>query len=762
MAKARISKFGLVLSLVTLILTAGLMYLLLAPTGQQSVLQADKNSRIYDSSVGGDGTIYLISCNSPYAVFDTNTSISALASDGSLKWKRPLSEFYCAGSNGSDSYVAEIMGADEDSVYVLIHDCDATAGNPCPYDYSHVLAAVSSAGQLKWIFPLSDHRPTISGTGSKADCIADRIYLNANITEYVLDKQGNVLAKVDLAPGVAVGPDGNFYVRKAASAHIEVTPDGGISAGWAHSKVFQAYSPDGDLLWERNLSEYPVAFLDYTGMPILHNGILYVILEDGVIALGTDGKTMWAWQTENQVSSTPYGMMLYGEMPFDAEGNIYLYTPSISGGWSYSYKVYDFYVISPEGKLVRTYTETEDHSKNVLARDGQIVYYTPDIPADAGRAAIPETKKSLDDLDTVTIKAYDSARKEDLWSVRLPSGNVTTVTVTPNNVGQLFPVSISVDIERMNRDNRGDNPGAPYYDVFNKTPDSILSLKEAKASASDDIVYVNLYTYGYENPTEYNKSRCAYASTLYAIGTNGTVLWQKSVTGNIYWMAAGNNSTIYYSTTDGRVFTAAMAVTGGITAAAILYAVAHFFGAGTVTRARGRLDANENRNSVLGYIAASPGSTMRDVARGLDMNLGTIRYHLLILGLNHRIASYQADGKHMRYFVNSGAYTAEEQRIIAAVRREGMRNVIESLLRQPGQSNKGLSSTVGMRESAISRYVGELVSAGLAEKTTTPDGCNRYSIKDSARASVESALGLVPGKVVPEETGLNSSRTPEE
>lgn len=743
MMKARISKFGLVLSVITLVLTAGLLYLLLTPAGHQSGLRMDTDSRIYDSCVGGDGTVYLVSGNSPYAVFDTNTSISALASDGSLKWERPLSELYHAGYNGSDRYMAEIMAADEDNCYILLSDYDAAAGKPGPYCYSDVLAVVSSAGQLKWIFTISDHRPTISDTSPKADCIANRIYLNANITEYVLDKQGKVLSKVDLAPAVAVGPDGNFYVRKAASANIEVTPDGGLSAGWTHSKVFQAYSPDGNLLWERNLSEYPVAFLEYTGTPILHNGMLYVVLEDGVIALGTDGKTKWLWHPEKQVSLTSYGMTLYGEMPFDAEGNVYLYTPSTSGGWSYSYKVYDFYVISPEGKLVRTYTETEDKSKNVLARDGQIVYYTPDIPADYGMAIIPKTVESLTKLDTISIHAYDTVKKQDLWSIRLPAGNTTTVTVTPENVEQLFPTIISNDIEITNRDNQGDNRGASYYNVFNKTPSSILSLKEAKAAKSGDIVYVNLYTYGFESPTEYNKSRCAYASTLYAISGNGTLLWQQSATGNIYWMAAGNNSTIYYSTTDGRVFVAAIAVTGGLTVAALLYTVAHFLGAGAVARARGRLDANENRNTVYRFIAGNPGSTMRDIARGLGMNLGTIRYHLLILGLNHRIASYQADGKHVRYFVSSGAYTEEEHRLIALVRKVGTRKILESLLVLPSQSNRDLSIALGMQDSAINRYAGELVAAGLVEKTAAPKGGVIFSIKSEHRDTISDVLARV-------------------
>ena len=754
MTKTRISGFGLAIGLLLIMLVACLLYVIMSPEKLDG-WQIGGDSRIYDSSAGGDGTLYLMSCSSPFATYDANTSISALSSDGSIKWERPLSEIYPASNSGDNQYFAQIMGTDEDSVYVLIDRGNLKESEHGGGNFTTVLAAVSSGGQLRWIFPISRDNPSIFGACSKVYCVDRRIYFTSNLTEYILDKQGNVVTKVDLVRAAAVGPDGNFYVSKVASAHVD-SEESYVSAGWKDSPIFEGYSADGTLRWERNLSEYPVKFWFNPKMLTLHDNTLYVLLENGVLAMDCNGKTLWVWQSGDRND-----LDIYYEAPFDSEGNIFLYTYNSSNAGVSRYNTMDIYAISRDGKLVRSYTV--DDSKKVLARDGRIVYHTPDIDPDGAKAVIPETVNSLSRLQTITIRAHDPATEEDLWSFKLPVTNITTVTVTPDNVEQLFPYRISWDIKEMNlNDDNWDNWLSPYHDVFNKTPTSILSLKEASALVSGDILYVNLYTYAYETPTEYNKSRCAYASTLYAISKNGTLLWQKPTDRNIYWMAAGNNSTVYYSTTDGRIFTTAMYVAGGLTVAAILYTIAHFLGAGTVARARSRLGANENRNAVCKYIAGNPGSTMRDISRGLGMNLGTVRYHLLILGLNHKIASYQADGKHTRYFVNSGAYTGEEQQIISIVRREGMRKVLECLLQYPGQTNKDISASLDMRESAVSRYTGELVSAGLIEKTTAPGSGVSYSIKDGARDAISSALGLLPGTAVPEDERLKMPRVPED
>jgi len=742
--KVRISRFGVVLGLILLALVACLLYLVLF-ADQQSESQIGGGRRISDSFAGNDGTLYLVSGYSQMGgMYNVSEYILALAPDGSIKWKRPLNEIYRAYNNSThDEYFARIVAADNDSVYLLINDYFiVNYENSQVGDEDTVLTAISSEGRLRWILPLQTVYNQWKDNNYQAIAAKyGRIYVNDNLTQYVLDKQGNVTATLDLVPkAAAIGPDGNFYVNRVAAAYLDNT-DRYTSDSWEDSQVIQAYDPDGTMLWERNLSDYHMAFIPDSESLTFHGNTLYVQLDDGIIALDTDGRTMWAWQ-----SSEPKRIFIYHNMPFDTDGNVYLYAINASKTGLTPYNTFDFYVISPAGKLVRTYTDND--RKNVLTRDGQIEYYTADIPADHAMAIIPKTVNSLSNLDTISIRAYDTVKKHDLWAVELPLTNKTIVTVTEENVHQLFPERIASDVVWMNTADHSEMySDSVYFDVFNKTPVSILSLREANAVTSGGIIYVSLYSYSYDSPMKYGKARCAYVSSMYALDKNGTLLWQKPMNGNIYWMAAGNNSTVYYSTSDGRIFTTAMYVAGGLTVAAILYTLAHFFGAGTVARARSRLDSNENRNEVFKFIAGNPGSTMRDIARGLGINLGTIRYHMMILSLNHKTTSYQADGKHLRYFINSNAYSEEEQLLIASLRREGIRKVLESLLVEPNQSNKGLAATLGMQESAISRYTTELIAAGLVEKTKAPNGSLAYSISSGRRDSILSALGCITDRV---------------
>ena len=145
------------------------------------------------------------------------------------------------------------------------------------------------------------------------------------------------------------------------------------------------------------------------------------------------------------------------------------------------------------------------------------------------------------------------------------------------------------------------------------------------------------------------------------------------------------------------------------------------------------------------YVIANPGSTLRDISRGMRMNLGTVRYHILILGLNHRIVSYQADGKHVRYFINSGTYSQEEQMIMSVVRRDGMRKILMTLLIKPGISNVELSSELGIQESAVSRYMKELAEKGLVVKEMAPMGTSAYFLSNDRMAHVAKAMEIMKG-----------------
>jgi len=183
--------------------------------------------------------------------------------------------------------------------------------------------------------------------------------------------------------------------------------------------------------------------------------------------------------------------------------------------------------------------------------------------------------------------------------------------------------------------------------------------------------------------------------------------------------------------------TAVVGVTaGGAAVVSCAYLLFKFFGVGTVARAHSRIDKNKNRNDLFKFIANNPGVTLHDIANTLDMNLGTIRYHLFILSQNHRIVSSKFDDKFVRYFTNSGSFSKNEQLIISLVRRDGVKNVISLLLSEPGLTNADISSRLGIQVSATSRYIKELLEKGLVAKAPQENGTLLYSIDDGQKQNI--------------------------
>jgi predicted transcriptional regulator len=122
------------------------------------------------------------------------------------------------------------------------------------------------------------------------------------------------------------------------------------------------------------------------------------------------------------------------------------------------------------------------------------------------------------------------------------------------------------------------------------------------------------------------------------------------------------------------------------------------------------------------------------------VNIGTVRYHLFILGINHRIAVQKTGQKFVRYFPNSGTYSKDEQMIMSLLRREALRRVIETLMARPGLSNCELSHQLGLPESAMSKYMKELSSKGIIIKERASGGRLAYAIKDEYREKVAIAI----------------------
>ena len=582
----------------------------------------------------------------------------------------------------------------------------------------------------------------------------DRIYVFHDYTVDVLDGGGNRLFSIpDAAAPAAVDNSGNIYIVQALHPSVEqfnesktgnYTVNSSIVVGNDQSMIsedplymltsdtVQAYGPDGSPLWSRSIGYNATrpfieeaAWPDYNTLPLYSDNRLFVPIEDGAVALGMNGSIIDTTQINDSVYT------LFPLMPLDSQGNVYMVKLNSTLQES------PIYAISPDGHVTQTpgiyddfayYDGGQSDIVPIGGSDGVVYSYNSSMN-DLSEGNFNETLIS-GRFNSDTIDAYSVLNGTEVWNFTIPQRDVHIITLNAD-----IAKEDSIDVI------------PPIYPESDTTiPLNPYVEGSVMAYHGQNITYLDYYYSIYETPFVSNRSRCIYARGIYAIGNNGTLLWELEPNGSVDNIAVGNE-TVYYSLDNGRIGGTTVNIAAGAVIAAIAYLFLRLFMMGTVSRARGRIDKNENRNKVLKYLTDNPGSTLRDIARGTRINHGTVRYHVFILGVNHRITSYMADDKHVRYFTNSGMYSKEDQLIISMMRREMIKRIIQLVFIRPGLTNTEISGVTGIVDSGVSRYLKELCERGIVLKSDTAPGRYTYSLSDGASKTVEKLYWVMNGEV---------------
>lgn len=146
-----------------------------------------------------------------------------------------------------------------------------------------------------------------------------------------------------------------------------------------------------------------------------------------------------------------------------------------------------------------------------------------------------------------------------------------------------------------------------------------------------------------------------------------------------------------------------------------------------ISRARSLVSKNDNRNAILDFIRQNPGHSLADISRALSMNIGTARYHLMILALNHVVTEYHDGARLVRYFTNNGTFSREQMEVISLLKREPTSRLLSSLIGSPGMTNAKIFASSGLQYSDINRYLKELTSKGVVLKE--PLGGDKYQYR---------------------------------
>ncbi|AFC98794.1 hypothetical protein Mtc_0019 [Methanocella conradii HZ254] len=672
---------------------------------------------------GENGTLYSFTGNSIYAIDGDGNGLWNLTIPDmwriSIDWLRlkDMGDIAVGGFTGVNE-VSPVVAASDGVLYVYARP-NITASDEIETIYNcTVVFAISADGAILWSVPLESRLILYGNASLDAASIyayGGRVYVFHDYTETVIDKNGRVLFSIE---GVSDPPavDERGYIYTVTPVRGNQLLEGGAYDYRIPSGVINAYDPSGRLAWSQDIGEPAMRqYLredvrqQYDTLPIYRNNELYIPLQNGMLSMSTDGTVNWVKRLNGTTR-------LLEMMPMDSSGNFYLEQVNHA-----NLSASSLYVLSGDGSILsKPVAYDEYRSWNYKAGKDGVLYYAS---IEAAR------NRSLADLDSMRLTALDVRNGSALWTYTIPAYKKSTITLDASSIRNIFGPYTSADIMASSEKRY------PYPNAGTR----VFGYSDVRVLPGDGRVYISYADYNYEYPIVPGRSQCVYASGIVAIDANGREEWQQSTDSPVTAMAEGN-STLFYSTMDGKISAARFDPATGLTVAVVAYVFVRFFVFGAVSRARSRLDKNENRNAVLKYIADHPGSTLYEIARGVNMNLGTARYHVLILGINHRITSQKADNKFVRFFINSNTFSKEEQVLLSFIKREPMRKVLGLLLEKPRLTNVDLSRELDIAESTISKYIKELSSKDIITKEPLPGGRFAYSIKKEYRERVAMAL----------------------
>jgi predicted transcriptional regulator len=672
---------------------------------------------------GDNGTLYSFTGNSIYAIdSDGQPAWNLTIPDKwqiSIDWLRlkETGDIAVGGFTGVNE-ITPAVATSGGNLYVYARPNVTGSQDIRTIDNITVVFAISPDGIILWNVPLESKLIMYGGASLDTASIhayGDRIYVFHDYKETVIDKNGSVLFTIDgVSDPAAIDEAGNIYTVAPVSS--DPVLEGGAYDYRIPSGVVNAYDPSGSLLWSQDIGEPIIRQYvredirrQFDTLPLQNDNKLYLPLQDGVLAMNADGTINWVKRLNGSAK-------LLELMPMDGAGNVYLEQVNEANQSASS-----LYVISRDGSSVSNPVPYDEHrSWNYKGAKDGILYYLSVEPAH---------NRSLADLDILRLTAFDAKNGSSLWTYAIPAYKNSAITLDASSIRNIFDPYTAEDI--LQSAEQRYPYGSPQAKVFGHSGVEVLP--------GDELVYVSYVDYNYEYPITPGQSQCVFASGVIAIDGNGREVWQQQTDSPVTAMAEGGGA-LFYSTMDGKISAATFDPATGLTIAMAAYLFIRFIMFGAVSRARSRLDKNDNRNTVFKFIAEHPGSTLYEIARGVDMNLGTARYHVLILGVNHRITSQKADNKYVRFFLNSNTYSKEEQVLLSFIRREPTRKVLGLLLEKPGLTNVDLSRELDIAESTISKYIKELSSKEIIMKEPLPGGRFAYSIRKEYMERVAMAL----------------------
>jgi predicted transcriptional regulator len=119
----------------------------------------------------------------------------------------------------------------------------------------------------------------------------------------------------------------------------------------------------------------------------------------------------------------------------------------------------------------------------------------------------------------------------------------------------------------------------------------------------------------------------------------------------------------------------------------------------------------EIRRIIYDHIKNNPGSHLRKISRSMDIQMGTLRYHLDYLEKKEFITS-RKEGNLKTYFT-AGRLSVDDINITPLLQQKRFRDIILMIIITPGITHGEIIEQLSMRPSTLSKYTKILEGRGI-------------------------------------------------
>jgi predicted transcriptional regulator len=131
---------------------------------------------------------------------------------------------------------------------------------------------------------------------------------------------------------------------------------------------------------------------------------------------------------------------------------------------------------------------------------------------------------------------------------------------------------------------------------------------------------------------------------------------------------------------------------------------------------------NLNRLSVFNYVSNNPGCTFTDISERRNMNIGTVKYHVLKLESQRKIILRRM-GRYIGLFNGIRANGELEKTVLGYIKNDTSKSLLYAIMEEPGITNGKLSDKFGLDKSSIHWHIKRFINDRLV--TFEQDGKNK-------------------------------------